>query len=77
LNQRAAQAAAWHLANDMSWEELAAKRIVHLNGTSEMWFNPQEIKAGMEIARTAMVQAELDKPASSTGEGVSLNKATE
>ncbi len=57
INQRAAQAAAWHLANDMSWEELAGKRIDHLNGTSELWFNPEEIQAGMQLASTAEATA--------------------
>jgi hypothetical protein len=35
INRRAAQAAAWHLANGLSWDQLASKRIPHLNGTSE------------------------------------------
>ena len=75
LSQRAAQAAAWHLANEMSWEQLAGKRIEHLNGTSEMWFNPQEIRAGMEIAHTAMVQADKNKAEpKSPGESASLNR---
>ena len=57
LSQRATQAAAWHLANGMSWQELAAKRIVHINGTSESWFNAQEIQAGMEFATVAVTLA--------------------
>jgi hypothetical protein len=57
LSQRATQAAAWHLANGMSWQELAAKRIVHINGTSESWFNAQEIQAGMEFATGAVALA--------------------
>lgn len=61
LDQRATQAAAWHLANDMSWEELAGKRIEHLNGTSELWFHPAEIQAGMQVARLAVVTAEAEK----------------
>ncbi|MEX2114818.1 MAG: hypothetical protein WD845_16615 [Pirellulales bacterium] len=58
VSQRAAQAAAWHLANDMSWEQLANKRIVHLNGTTEMWFSPQEVQGGMQLAHAARVQAD-------------------
>lgn len=57
LSQRATQAAAWHLANGMSWQELATKRIVHINGTSESWFNAQEIQAGMEFATVAVALA--------------------
>ncbi|MCB0351846.1 MAG: hypothetical protein KDD38_11735, partial [Bdellovibrionales bacterium] len=30
VNQRVVQAAAWHLANNMSWAELAAKQIEHV-----------------------------------------------
>ena len=32
LDQRAAQAAAWHFANGLSWDELATKKIHHLGG---------------------------------------------
>ncbi len=58
LNQRAAQAAAWNLNNNMSWQELAAKRLRHANGASEPYFSPQEIQAGMQIAATAVKVAE-------------------
>jgi hypothetical protein len=77
LSQRATQAAAWHLANGLAWEQLAAKRIVHLNGTSEPWFSPAEIHAGMQIARTAVLQAEVNAPndsPKSPGESVSLSE---
>jgi hypothetical protein len=50
LNQRAAQAAAWFLNNDMSWQELSAKRLRHANGTSEPYFSPMEIQTGMKVA---------------------------
>ena len=50
INQRAAQAAAWHLNNGMSWQELAAKRLRFANGTSQPYFSPAEIQAGMQIA---------------------------
>lgn len=61
LDQRSTQAAAWHLANDMSWEQLAGKRIEHLNGTSELWFSPREIQAGMHVAASAVTTAENEK----------------
>lgn len=57
-DQRATQAAAWHLSNDMTWEELAAKQIEHLDGSSEIWFSPDEIRAGMAISQKAKVDAE-------------------
>ena len=58
LNQRAAQAAVWHLNNDMSWQELAAKRLRSANGTSRPYFTPAEIQNGMRIAVTARDVAE-------------------
>lgn len=58
LSQRATQAAAWHLANNMSWEELANKRIEHLDGSSEIWFSPQELSAGTQIAQLAVARSQ-------------------
>jgi hypothetical protein len=57
MNQRAAQAAAWHLNNNMSWQELAAKRVKHLNAPSQPYFSQAEIQAGMQIASTAIQTA--------------------
>jgi hypothetical protein len=58
INQRAAQAAAWHLNNDMSWQELAAKQIHHANGTREPYFSPQEIQGAIKIAAAAVSLSE-------------------
>ena len=74
INQRVAQAAAWHLANGLSWEQLAAKRIKHLNGTSERWFSPQEIRAGMQLARAATLKAQ-ETPPKSPGESATLSQS--
>ncbi len=73
VNQRAAQAAAWHLNNDMTWQEQAAKRIHHADGRSEPYFSTAEIQAGMQIAATAVKAAEERKkkeagPSSSAGQ---------
>lgn len=59
LDQRAAQAAAWHLNNDMSWQVLAAKRIRHANGMSQPYFKRSEIQAGIKIAAAAVKTAKL------------------
>ncbi|MDX1947621.1 MAG: hypothetical protein SFU86_19640 [Pirellulaceae bacterium] len=55
IDQPTAQAAAWHVANGVTWDKLA-KRISarHLNGTSELFFTTQQIEA----ARDAVAQAE-------------------
>jgi hypothetical protein len=59
LDHAAVQAAAWHLNNDMSWQELAAK----LQGTRRSpsrppYFTPDQIKAGMAYAAEATRLAE-------------------
>jgi len=64
IPQRAAQVAAWHLNNDMSWQQLAAKRIEHVNGTSEPYFSPHEIRGGMQIAAMAAKLAEQQEKSS-------------
>ncbi len=66
VNQRAAQVAAWHLNNEMSFQELAAKRIKHANGTAEPYFSPQELQAGMQL--TAMAHKLAEKRKKSPGE---------
>jgi len=63
LNQRAAQAAAWHLNNNMSWQELAAKRLEYANGTSRPYFSPQELQAGMQLTvAAAKLAQQREKP---------------
>jgi len=62
IDQRAAQVAAWHLNSDLSWEQLASKRIEHLDGTSEPYFTPIELAQGAAIAETAQKQAAQSKP---------------
>ena len=58
IDQRAAQAAAWNLNNDMSWQQLAAKRLRFANGTSRPYFQPQELQAAVRAAGIAVRQAE-------------------
>jgi hypothetical protein len=62
LDQRAAQAAAWHFANGMSWDELAAKKIHHLGGRpDEQYFSRSEMQQAMRIA-SQVVQLAKDLP---------------
>ena len=58
LSQRATQAAAWHLANHMSWDELAAKQIKHLVGPSEPYFSADEIRMAMRMTAEAEKRVE-------------------
>jgi hypothetical protein len=58
IRQAAAQAAAWHLANGLSWEQLAGKiGIQHLNGTSEPFFSPGELERAAQIVEVARSRA--------------------
>jgi hypothetical protein len=62
INQRVAQAAAWHLANDMTWDELAAKKIHHLGGVAdEQYFTAAEIQAAMQLSATVVAEAKEAK----------------
>ena len=68
IDQRAAQAAAWHLSNDMSWQTLAAKHYKYANGTTKPYFSAQELQAAVALAGNALKTAsenEKQKPAAS------------
>ncbi len=58
IDQRAAQAAAWHLANHMTWEQLIDKKVHHLLGGDEIYFTSSEIRAAMQLTDRAMKAAE-------------------
>ncbi|HEV2971570.1 MAG TPA: hypothetical protein VGY55_16455 [Pirellulales bacterium] len=66
INQRAAQAAAWHLANHMTWEQLLDKKIHHLIGGNEAYFTPEEIRVAMQLADRATKSAEARETKSSS-----------
>lgn len=51
IDQMSAQAAAWHFANGMSWQELARKiGRRHLNGSTEPYFSLAQLAFGRRIA---------------------------
>ena len=62
LSQRAVQAAAWHFADNMSWEELAAKQQKHIGRASTQYFSRAEIQAAMQIASHAQKLADARPP---------------
>jgi len=49
LKHASAQAAAWHLANNMSWQELAAKHRRSLSGTKSPYFTLTTLRQAAEI----------------------------
>ncbi|HTQ39401.1 MAG TPA: hypothetical protein VMJ32_10250 [Pirellulales bacterium] len=64
IDQRVAQAAAWHFANDMSWADLAAKKSHHLGGRpDEPYFSSAELQTAMQIATQAEQLAKHLPPA--------------
>ena len=52
IGQREAQLAAWHLNNEISWQELASMRT-KLSVGSRPTYSPQELQAGKKAAQTA------------------------
>jgi len=77
IDQRSAQAAAWHLENGMSWQELATKiGAKHLNGTTEPYFTPSQMQLALRITQEAArrVEANKDLKKASPGEVTSLSQ---
>jgi hypothetical protein len=75
IPQNTAQAAAWHLANGLSWQELLAKdRVRLMNGYYEKFFSPREIQLAMRVAQESSRRAE--QAASQAGKSDSLSSQT-
>ena len=76
LDQQAAQAAAWHLANHLSWDKLTdMKHFPHNSGFTRPVFSSDQIRAALAItdkaikmadARPATIPAADQKPAPAT-----------
>jgi hypothetical protein len=79
IDQRVAQVGAWHLNNDMSWEQLIAKELRFANGTRRPYFSPQEIQGAMQAVAKAVNLAEQRKsqqpqPSTSSASSNSLSQ---
>ena len=62
LPQNTAQAAAWHMTDDMSWQELATKDRIRLrNGFTRKFFSPIELRYAVEVVREVYSRAEKAK----------------
>jgi hypothetical protein len=62
VDQRSAQAAAWHLANHMTWDELAdMKRFPHLPAYTKPYFSPDEIHSAILASDQATKMADARK----------------
>lgn len=51
LDPKSAQAAAWHVVDRMSWDELQAKRFDHLNAPDTPYFGRDELHAARQIVQ--------------------------
>ncbi len=48
-NQKVAQAAVWHLANGLTWEQLAAKKVNRVGRADTPYYDAAELKAAVEL----------------------------
>jgi hypothetical protein len=70
IPQKVAQAAAWHLANGLTWERLAAEKIDHAGGDpDEPVFAPWELQAAFRVVEVATQQAAAAGQATGTQAG--------
>jgi hypothetical protein len=71
IDQHSAQAAAWHLQNGLTWQELTAKiGAKHLDGRIEPYFRPAHLQRAHTAAMIAIARAEKssqEKPSESIG----------
>jgi hypothetical protein len=58
LPQNTAQAAAWHIANGLTWDQLASKnRVESRYSGNERWFSPLELQTALNAVNVVTVAA--------------------
>jgi hypothetical protein len=69
IDQPAAQAAAWHIANGLSWQQLAEKiGVKHIGGRTEPYFSAAAIERAQHAVSQAHRRAAENPAARSPGE---------
>jgi hypothetical protein len=63
IDQNAAQAAAWHLNNQISWNRLGAMRVFVAPRRARPYFSPKEVQAARQAAAEALKTAQQRKKA--------------
>lgn len=54
INPQAAQAAVWHVTDNMTWDQLASKQVAHVGGASpEPYFTDEQLSGAQQIVATA------------------------
>ena len=67
VTQNTAQAAAWHLMDKMSWQELAAKNRVESKYVGTVrWFSPIELRTAQAVVSEVVRIAEQRQPTPSS-----------
>jgi len=67
VSQKVAQAAAWHIANGLTWQQLAAEKIDHAGGDpDEPFFTPAELQAAFRVVDIVTQRAEAVRPGSAS-----------
>jgi len=67
VNRMTLQAAAWHLANNMTWQKLESKRHSELSVISDPYFSRKQITLAKELVEQAKRTAKATpKPVDST-----------
>ncbi len=68
INQQVAQAATWHLTDNMSWQELARKQVRHLGGGAPTpYFAVAHLAAAQQLIGVASENAKKAKDISKDG----------
>lgn len=59
ISQPAAQAAAWHVTDGLSWQELLTKnRVERMDGSFERYFHPEQIRLAQQIVVASAERAD-------------------
>jgi hypothetical protein len=59
VSQKVAQAAAWNVANGLSWQELLYKnKIERMDGSYERYFHPQHLRIAQQVTTASAQRAE-------------------
>jgi hypothetical protein len=78
ISQNAAQAAAWHLANGLSWQELANKpKVISKYTGVQMFFSPFEVQAAMRLVNKVTIEAAESPSANESAYSLSSSKDDE
>jgi hypothetical protein len=68
VSQKVAQAAAWHIANGLTWQQLAAEKIDHAGGDpDEPFFTPFELQAAFRVVEIVTKRAAAATPVTTSG----------